>query len=158
MRVLITGAAGAGTTTLARALAQRWGAAAIEADDFFWLPTEPPYTRKRVPEQRRVMFERELRAYERCVVAGSIVGWGVDALFDLVVFLYVDADVRLRRLRAREIARFGQADPVFLRWAAQYDEGPSEGRSLAKHEAWRSMKPGWARSPAASSGSAARGR
>lgn len=136
MRVLITGAAGSGTTTLAVALAQRWTAAAVEADEFFWLPTEPPYTSKREPEQRRAMFEQALLAHERCVVAGSVVGWGVEALLDLVVFLYVDAGVRVRRLRAREEARFGQASPAFLQWAAQYDEGPSEGRSLVKHEAW----------------------
>jgi adenylate kinase family enzyme len=35
MRVLITGAAGSGTSTLAAALAERWGAAMLEADAFF---------------------------------------------------------------------------------------------------------------------------
>jgi hypothetical protein len=32
--------------------------------------------------------------------------------------------------------RFGRVDPAFLAWAAQYDEGTLEGRSLSKHEAW----------------------
>lgn len=136
MRVLVTGAAGSGTTTLAAALAQQWAAIAVEADAFLWLPTDPPFTSKRVPEQRRAMFAQELHAHEWCVVAGSVVGWGVEAMLDLVVFLYVDAAVRLRRLRAREEARFGQVNPAFLQWAAQYDEGPPEGRSLARHEAW----------------------
>ena len=40
------------------------------------------------------------------------------------------------RLREREIRRFGRVDPAFLAWAAQYDEGPLEGRSLSKHQAW----------------------
>jgi len=51
-------------------------------------------------------------------------------------FLYLDTAVRVERLRQREIARYGYANPEFLEWAAQYDDGPSEGRSLAKHRAW----------------------
>jgi uridine kinase len=136
MRVLITGAAGSGTSTLAVTLAEHWGAAAVDADSFLWLPTDPPFSIKRDPEQCRALFEQQLRSHERIVVAGSVVGWGVDALFDLVVFLYVEAAVRVRRLQAREVERFGKADPAFLEWAAQYDEGSAEGRSLAKHEAW----------------------
>ena len=136
MRALITGAAGSGTTTLAAALAERWSAVAIEADSYFWLPTDPPFKTKRDPEQRRAMLEQHLRMHERAVVAGSVVGWGVDQLFDLVVFLYVETAVRIERLRLREAALFGRADPAFLLWASQYDQGPPEGRSLAKHEAW----------------------
>jgi hypothetical protein len=136
MRVLVTGAAGSGTTTLATALSRHWRVAAIEADEFLWLPTDPPYTSKRESEQRRTLFEQELRSRESCVVAGSVVGWGVEALLDLVVFLHVETAVRVRRLRAREEARFGTANPAFLQWAAQYDEGPPEGRGLARHEAW----------------------
>jgi hypothetical protein len=30
----------------------------------------------------------------------------------------------------------GHADPAFLEWAAQYDEGRLAGRSRAKHERW----------------------
>lgn len=136
MRTLITGAAGSGTSTLAKALAERWCAVAIEVDALFWVPTDPPFKVKRDPEQRCALLVQQIRQHERVVVAGSVAGWGVDSLFDLVVFLYVDAAVRIRRLQEREVLRFGTADPVFLQWAAQYDEGPLEGRSFAKHEAW----------------------
>lgn len=136
MAVLVTGAAGSGTSTLAAALAEHWLARPLEADDLFWLPTTPPFKTKRDPLERRALLAAALRQYPRAVVAGSIVGWGVDALFDLVVFLYVEPAVRLRRLQAREAACFGRPDPAFLAWAAQYDEGPPQGRSLAKHEAW----------------------
>jgi hypothetical protein len=56
--------------------------------------------------------------------------------FSLVVFLTVPSEVRVERLRVREIAQLGCADPAFLDWAAQYDEGRLEGRSRAKHERW----------------------
>lgn len=44
--------------------------------------------------------------------------------------------IRIARIRARERARFGRVNEAFLAWAAQYDVGPREGRSRAKHEAW----------------------
>lgn len=136
MRILITGAAGSGTSTLATALAEQGYGAALEADAFLWMPTDPPYTIQRDPEARRALFRQALLAQPRCCVAGSLVGWGVDALFDVVVFLQVETAVRLGRLEAREMARFGRVNPAFLDWAAQYDDGPSQGRSLARHEAW----------------------
>ena len=79
-----------------------------------------------------------LQSSPAAVVAGSVMGWGagVESAFDLVVFLHVPTEVRLRRLEAREAGRFGKANPAFLEWAAQYDAGPPEGRSLAKHNAW----------------------
>ena len=46
MQVLITGAAGSGTTTLGRARAARCGIAFFDADDFFRVSTQPPYTEK----------------------------------------------------------------------------------------------------------------
>ncbi|MCW7541861.1 AAA family ATPase [Aquabacterium sp. A7-Y] len=138
MHVLVTGAAGSGTSTLARALSAAWAVPALEADDFFWMPTDPPYTDKRAPAERRSLLLQQLGSLDRCVVAGSVMGWGndVEEAFDLVIFLYVPPAERLRRLRERELARFGRVNPAFLEWAGQYDEGPPEGRSLAKHEAW----------------------
>ena len=77
------------------------------------------------------------------VLSGSIVGWGpeIEDAFDLVVFLYLPAEIRIERLKAREAARDGVADPSFLEWAAQYDQGPPEGRSLAKHLAFLAARP-----------------
>jgi hypothetical protein len=84
------------------------------------------------------MLLGDLHAGPQVVVSGSLVGWGPDIedAFDLIVFLYLPASIRIERLRAREVDRLGMADPAFLAWAAQYDEGPPEGRSLAKHNAW----------------------
>ncbi|RQP25049.1 AAA family ATPase [Piscinibacter terrae] len=141
MRILITGAAGSGTTTLARSLASALNVRSVEADDFFWLPTEVPYTVRRPIEERLRLMEEALRA-PGAVVAGSIMGWGqsLEDTFDLIVFLHVDTATRVQRLIDRETARFGRADPAFIEWAAQYDDGPPEGRSLARHNAWLSER------------------
>ncbi|BCL76562.1 adenylate kinase [Jeongeupia sp. HS-3] len=138
MRVLVTGAAGSGTSTLGEALAQRWGVRFLEADAYFWLPTQPPFSAKREPAERKALLVQALEGHGSSVVAGSVIAWGpeIEDTFDLVVFLYVSTEVRLQRLKQREETLFGQANPAFLEWASQYDAGPPEGRSLAKHNAW----------------------
>jgi hypothetical protein len=81
---------------------------------------------------------RDLAAATDSVLAGSIVNWGaqLEDSFALIVFLTVPAAIRVERLRARETLQLGHADPAFLDWAAQYDEGRLAGRSRAKHERW----------------------
>lgn len=138
MRIHITGASGSGTSTLGAALATHFGFSHFDADNFYWLPTDPPYTAKRDPVERLALLASALGAADHSVLSGSVVKWGgdVEDSFDLIVFLYLDAAIRVERLRKREVEKLGHADPEFLEWAAQYDAGPKEGRSLAKHRAW----------------------
>ena len=55
-RVHILGASGSGTTTLAQALAARLGCPHHDVDDYFWLPSDPPFQHIRDVEPRRVML------------------------------------------------------------------------------------------------------
>jgi adenylate kinase family enzyme len=137
MRILITGASGAGTTTLGRALAARMGCAFFDADDYYWMPTDPPFQDKRDFASRLQSLLRDL-GQSPAVIAGSIMNWGteLEESLSLVVFLTVPAAVRVARLEERELRRLGRVDPAFLAWAAQYDEGRLDGRSLQRHERW----------------------
>jgi adenylate kinase family enzyme len=148
-RIHITGASGSGTTTLGRALAARLGCSHHDADDFFWLPTEPPYTDKRSVEERNSKLINTLRAGSDWVLSGSVDGWDShsEILFELVVFLWVPTELRLARLQAREEVTFGKAaiSPggdqyeayrEFIDWAARYDIAGVEQRSRVRHEAW----------------------
>lgn len=138
MYILITGAAGSGTSTLAAAYADATQSKALETDDYFWRRTDPPYQEKYKEDERRAALLRDLRASPDAVVAGALIDWGAELedAFDLIVFLYLPTELRLARLKLREERRFGKADPEFLAWAAQYDEGTAEGRSLARHRHW----------------------
>ena len=137
-RIHITGASGCGTTTLGQALSARLGWEHLDADDFFWEPTEPPYQRKRLREQRLALVLQALGERPKVVLSGSICGWGevLERSFALVVFLTARKEVRLERLRQRELRKLGQIDPEFMAWAAQYDDGGLEMRSRALHERW----------------------
>lgn len=154
-RIHIFGASGSGTTSLASALAASHGHRHLDTDDFYWLPTQPPYREVRPREERLSLLRRALAESPSWVLSGSLCGWG-DALipeFDLVVFLVVPTEVRLVRLRAREVERYGQeeiapggplhqAHAAFLDWARRYDAGGLEMRSRVLHETWLSTLPG----------------
>ncbi|HEY7653523.1 MAG TPA: AAA family ATPase [Methylomirabilota bacterium] len=153
-RIHIFGASGSGTSTLASALAARHGHRHLDTDDFFWLPTTPPYREIRPREARLPLLRGALAEAPSWVLSGSLCGWGdpLIAEFDLVVFLVVPTEVRLARLRAREVERYGheaiapggplrKAHVEFLDWAGRYDAGGPQMRSRALHDAWRSALP-----------------
>ena len=138
MRIHITGASGAGSSTLAIALARQLGWRCLDGDDYFWLRPEPPFEARRAPQERLALLLSDMAEAGDVVLAGSVDGWGqeLEDAFDLIVFLRLDTDIRLQRLRAREMQRFGAVDADFLAWAAQYDTGTLEGRSLSRQHAW----------------------
>jgi adenylate kinase family enzyme len=153
-RVHITGASGAGVTSLGRAVAEAIAISHHDTDDYFWRPTNPPYREMReVVDRLRLMREVFLDRSD-WVLSGSLDGWGdpVIPFLDSVIFLYVPTAIRLQRLRAREARRFG-ADAVapggsmhrqaeeFIEWASHYDDCSREGRNLARHQAWLATLP-----------------
>jgi hypothetical protein len=88
------------------------------------------------------------------VLSGSLQGWGdpLISYFDIVVFLYTPKEVRVKRLRERETARFGAKAVApggwrhdeterFIEWASQYDDGDRVNRTLEKHQAWLTALP-----------------
>lgn len=138
------GASGSGTTTLGRALADYWAVPHADADDYFWIPTIPPYVEKRAEDARRALMRQVFVPREAWVLSGSMMGWG-DSIVgecDAVVFLSLDSGERIRRLEAREVHRragknFDEAAwSEFLDWAKGYDEPEFDGRSRTAHEAW----------------------
>lgn len=141
-RVLILGASGSGTTTLARALGNDLSFRVFDTDDYYWLPSAPPFQRKQDPNVRLAKLLEDLKVTSRAIISGSILNWGLELedSLSLIVFLNVSADVRIARLEMREMRLYGRVDPEFLAWAAQYDEGKMSGRSREKHEQWLSQR------------------
>ena len=147
-RLHILGPSGSGTTTLGRLVASEWSVPHADADDYFWLPTSPPYVDKRpIPERLRLMDDVFV-ARESWVLSGSVMGWGEPLLrhVDAVVFLTLAQEVRLDRLHTREAGRYGRsidaggsrhaAHQEFIEWAKGYDDPEFHGRSRARHEEW----------------------
>ena len=152
-RLHLTGASGSGTTTLGRALASHWSVPHADADDYFWVPTSPPYTQKRATADRLRLMEEIFVARDAWVLSGSLLGWGDPLVerFDAVVFLSVEDETRLARLHTREAARYGARIEAggdretsyreFMEWAEGYEDPTFDGRNRAQHEAWLAALP-----------------
>jgi adenylate kinase family enzyme len=144
----IFGASGSGTTTIAEGVCKQVNYKHFDSDNYFWLPTAEPFTAERDSEECIHLIQNDLHANNQWILSGSITGWGdiLLPLFDLVVFVYVPQDIRIGRLKKRELDRYGnrilvggdryEASLEFIEWAAAYDSGTRNGRSLPKHEAW----------------------
>lgn len=152
MRIHLFGASGSGTTTLGKVLAGTLGLPHFDTDDYFWIRTEPPFQTIRERTERQELLRRDLERNDSWVLSGSLCGWGDFAmpLFDLAVYLWLPADVRMRRLRNREVDRYGpgiekpdhplhQKHAEFLDWAAAYDTGGLYMRSKSSHEQWMTL-------------------
>lgn len=144
----ILGASGSGTTTLGKAISEKYGYRQLDTDDFFWLPTDPQYTTKREPGERQRLLSEAISKAERCVISGSLCGWGDMFIpkFQLVILVETPSEIRIERLKQREYKHFGERilpggdmyeeHMKFLEWAAKYDTAGIEQRSRVLHEEW----------------------
>lgn len=147
-RIHILGAAGVGTTTLGKALAECLNVAYFDSDDFYWQQTPAPFTVARAKDARIRLLQEQTTGLEGWVLSGSLCGWGDFLIqhFTHAVFLRLDPEIRRHRLRLREVQRYGaeilpggsrhENSAAFLAWAARYDGGNHSLRSLRRHETW----------------------
>ena len=148
-RIHITGASGAGTTTLGKHLASGLRCVHLDTDDFYWLPTDPPFQTKRDMPDRIRFLQDALSGHDDWILSGSLVGWGdpLIPLFTAVIFIETPTEIRLGRLREREAMRYGlqaiqpgghlyNRHHEFLNWAAEYDDGNMTIRSRVLHTTW----------------------
>jgi len=147
-KIHIFGASGSGTTTIAKIISEKLGYKHFDTDNYYWYPTDIPFTKDRPIEERLQLMNADLASEDKWVLSGSLDGWGdpLVPLFELVVFVYVPQDIRIERLKKREIERYGndvspggnryESTKEFIKWAAGYDSGLLTGRNLPRHEKW----------------------
>ncbi len=147
----IFGASGSGTSTLGRYIRDQLGYKFMDSDDYFWLPTDPPFTEKRPPEERVAMMRKDIEEADNVVNSGSLVEWGDSLIpyFTLAVRLVTPTEVRRKRIKERELLRYGdrilpggdmhEQHESFLEWALKYDDGDIEIRSKLCHDEWQKL-------------------
>ena len=147
--VHIFGASGSGTSTLGKQLSEVTGYVWMDTDDYYWLPSDPPYTDKRKISERLRLMKEDMEKAENAVISGALEGWGGDLIpyFTLGVRVVTDTDLRLLRLKKREAEHFGarileggdmyRNHLAFLEWAKGYDDGDMSTRSRARHDEWQ---------------------
>ncbi len=149
MKIHIVGASGSGVTTLGQALTRKLSIPYFDSDDYFWLPSDPPFTKRQDPIERNKRIAEDLAKTQNWILGGSVFDWGENLFpkFDLIVFLYLPQQTRMERLKKREMERYGDSiatDPErqtrftkFLAWAEDYDNHSGiANRTLKAHKAW----------------------
>jgi hypothetical protein len=94
------------------------------------------------------MLRKDARA-PAWILGGSLDQWGADAIIPrltLAIFLTLDQEERLARLKIRERLRFGdriasggdmyQTHLAFMEWATAYESNRLDLRTRARHEQW----------------------
>jgi len=147
-RLNILGASGSGASTLGRLLASELALPYFDSDDYFHGHSDPPFCNPRGAAERYALLTADLDPEESWVLGGGVAGWTPypELDFTLIVFLWVPTEVRMNRLRSRELERFGEriqpggdmhaGHVEFAAWAERYDPGDVEGKTLPRHEAW----------------------
>lgn len=144
----ILGAAGSGTSTLGKIIAEEYGYQWLDVDEYYWEKSEIPFTVAR-PETLRVkLIEKDIKKHEKVVISGSVCNWGNELIkyFDLVIKVDTPTSIRIERLKKREQERFGkrvleggdmyQNHQAFLNWASLYDDGDIDVRSNKLQLKW----------------------
>lgn len=143
-RIQLIGASGTGKSTLGAALSQRLNLPLLESDRYYW--ADEDFRIKRSDDEKRSMLFADLEAHEHFVFTGAPQSWakGYPRELDLLIFLRLPQDVRMERLRRRELTRYGarampggdhfEETESFLAWAATYESsGDTVGNTLASH-------------------------
>src|SRR6218665_2307839 len=127
MKLHILGASCSGTTTLGEALAKNLNVPYFDSDTYFWEKTNPPFTTRRDPASRNQMLVNDINQQDSWIIGGSLLKWDLALDFDLIIFLYTPHEIRIERLKKRELERYGdiiftdstrnQQYNDFLNWA-----------------------------------------
>lgn len=147
-RINIIGASGTGKTTLGKALSARLSFSYFDSDDYYHLPTDPPFRQARSPDERLKLVEQDLGQHPTWILSGAVANWQPTPRLDysLVIFLYLPPEIRLARLRKRESQLYSsrilkggdmaEDHQFFMNWTSGYDLGSCEGtNTLPHHEA-----------------------
>ena len=148
-RIHILGATGSGTSSIGKTVCDKIGYPHFDSDNYLWLPTEEPFTATRTPEDYINLMGNDLTNHEKWILSGHV-SFGLFniylPLYDLIVFIYVPAEIRMDRIKKREYERYGdeilpggkkyEKSIKLLEYAALYDTDETLGRNLYNHEKW----------------------
>ena len=138
--ICLCGLNGSGKTTLGRELAKVLGFRHLDAEDYFFLPAEIPYSCPRPREEALTLLLADMRKTPRFVlsVVQGDMGEAITSMYRLVVYLDVPRGERMARVKRRAMNLFGDRmlpggdlydqEQAFLRFVA--------GRSADGIETW----------------------
>lgn len=109
--IMIAGPSGSGKSSLGKIVAEKLGFPYFDVDDYIWKKdTSAPYTQMYSKAEKIRLLKSGIEPYEHFVMAGSMSSFhqAFDDNFEMMVFLYAEPEIRLRRVHKRAMERFGK--------------------------------------------------
>lgn len=138
--ICICGLNGSGKTTLGAALAEKLGFKHMDVEDYYFTRTDNPYASARTREEVEELLLEDIKQ-NPCFVFSAVNGnmnEEINSCYDLVVYLEVPLELRMKRIRQRAYENFG--DRVLPGGDMHEQEENffafAEKRSPEKIEAW----------------------
>ena len=148
MKIHLLGPSCSGTSTLGKLIAEKYNIPWFDTDNIFWIKTNPPFTAKRERNERIKLLEDIFGKNNSLVLSGSAIKWGdfIKDYFDIIIYKYVEQEIRIKRLLEREKNRYGnridlgndmyEIHKEFVEWNKKYETGGMEMRSRKSELSW----------------------
>lgn len=150
MRIIVVGASGSGTTTVASMMKNLLGEEYIhiDVDDYVWKKTKIPYQEKNELDIVVKRIKTLLEKHSNVIVSGIMYPWGdeLNPFFDTVILVTTKTNIRKERLISREREKYGYRMEKggdmhdqfsrFLNWAINYDDNTNESTGDKNTRRW----------------------
>ena len=107
--ICVCGLNGSGKTTLAGALAKELNCKHMDIEQYYFTSTDNPYASSKTREEVERLLLEDIKK-NPCFVFSAVNGdmtLGINDNYDLVVYLEVPLEMRMKRIRQRAIDKFG---------------------------------------------------
>jgi len=107
--IVICGLNGSGKTTLGKALADELNYKFLNDEDYYFLESEIPFSESRTDEEAREYIISYIEKHKNVVLTATRgdLGDKINSLYDCVVYISAPVELRLSRIKNREVERFG---------------------------------------------------
>lgn len=107
--IIIMGLNGSGKSTICGKLADLLNYKRMDVEDYYFLDSDIPYTKSRTHEEVKQLMLDDIKIYHNYVLSSVGCNWGSEIVstYKLAILLYAPLQVRLKRIKQREITRFG---------------------------------------------------
>lgn len=107
--ILVCGPNGSGKTTFGAALSKALGFSFINDEDYYFLESEIPYSKSRTGEEAREYILNYIKEHDNFVITATRgnLGEQVNSHYNYVIYISAPLEIRLSRIKQRNIDKFG---------------------------------------------------